>query len=155
MTTTQDIPRTVTEVAAELDIPAAGVHRRRLRRRALRRDVRLRQPVDGKRARAGRRVRRRRRRSRGRRRPRRVRVGRLVAARAEEAQATCCCASPQLIATHAEELALLETLDMGKPIRDARNVDMPLAADCIHWYGEAIDKIYDEVAPTDADRASC
>jgi acyl-CoA reductase-like NAD-dependent aldehyde dehydrogenase len=50
---------------------------------------------------------------------------------------------------HADELALLETLDMGKPIRDAQRVDVPLAAECIAYYGEAVDKVYDEVAPTD------
>ena len=54
-----------------------------------------------------------------------------------------------LIEQHADELALLETLDMGKPIRDARRVDVPLAAECIAYYGEAVDKVYDEVAPTD------
>ncbi|HTK22722.1 MAG TPA: aldehyde dehydrogenase [Gaiella sp.] len=53
-----------------------------------------------------------------------------------------------LMAEHAEELALLETVDMGKPIRDATNVDVPLAIECIGWYGEAIDKVYDEIAPT-------
>jgi len=37
---------------------------------------------------------------------------------------------------------------MGKPIRDSRAVDVPLAAECIAYYGEAIDKVYDEVAPT-------
>ena len=40
---------------------------------------------------------------------------------------------------------------MGKPIRDSRSVDVPLAAECIAYYGEAIDKIYDEVAPTGPD----
>ncbi len=55
----------------------------------------------------------------------------------------------ELIEEHADELALLETLDMGKPIRDARRVDVPLAAECIAYYGEAVDKVYDEVAPTD------
>ena len=55
----------------------------------------------------------------------------------------------ELIEENADELALLETLDMGKPIRDARNVDVPLAAQCISYYGEAVDKVYDEVAPTD------
>ena len=49
---------------------------------------------------------------------------------------------------HRDELALLETLDMGKPIRDARAVDVPLAAECIAYYGESIDKVYDEIAPT-------
>ena len=54
-----------------------------------------------------------------------------------------------LMEEHAEELALLETVDMGKPIRDAQRVDVPLAAECVAYYGEAIDKVYDEVAPTD------
>jgi acyl-CoA reductase-like NAD-dependent aldehyde dehydrogenase len=54
----------------------------------------------------------------------------------------------ELIREHRDELALLETLDMGKPIRDSRGVDVPLAAECIAYYGEAIDKVYDEVAPT-------
>src|SRR6202045_1180168 len=54
----------------------------------------------------------------------------------------------ELIRTHGDELALLETLDMGKPIGVSLNVDIPAAARCIEWYAEAIDKIYDEVAPT-------
>ena len=53
-----------------------------------------------------------------------------------------------LLDAHREELALLETLDMGKPIGDALAVDVPAAARCLRWCGEAIDKIYDEVAPT-------
>ncbi|TMM10774.1 MAG: aldehyde dehydrogenase [Actinobacteria bacterium] len=57
----------------------------------------------------------------------------------------------ELVREHRDELALLETLDMGKPIRDSRSVDVPLAAECIAYYGEAIDKIYDEVAPTGPD----
>ncbi|HXD05135.1 MAG TPA: aldehyde dehydrogenase [Burkholderiaceae bacterium] len=47
-----------------------------------------------------------------------------------------------------EELALLETLDMGKPIRESLNADVPAAARTIAWYAEAVDKIYDEIAPT-------
>lgn len=53
----------------------------------------------------------------------------------------------QLLA-HADELALMETLDMGKPIKYARSVDVNSAANCLRWYGEAVDKIYDEIAPT-------
>ncbi len=49
---------------------------------------------------------------------------------------------------HTEELALLETLDMGKPIADSLKVDVPGVARCLQWYAEAIDKVYDEVAPT-------
>ncbi|OYD82869.1 aldehyde dehydrogenase [Azospirillum brasilense] len=59
-----------------------------------------------------------------------------------------------LIAAHTEELALLETLDMGKPIRDSLAVDLPLSAQCIAWYAEAIDKLYDEIAPTAATAVS-
>lgn len=54
----------------------------------------------------------------------------------------------ELIEQHREELALLETLDMGKPIADSLAVDVPAAARAIRWSGEAIDKIYDEVAAT-------
>jgi len=53
-----------------------------------------------------------------------------------------------LIEQHAEELALLETLDMGKPISDSLNIDVSSASRSIRWSGEAIDKIYDEVAAT-------
>ena len=57
----------------------------------------------------------------------------------------------ELILKHTEELALLETLDMGKPIADSTRIDIPAAARCITWFAEAIDKIYDEVAPTGHD----
>ncbi|HDZ55612.1 MAG TPA: aldehyde dehydrogenase [Pseudomonas xinjiangensis] len=57
-----------------------------------------------------------------------------------------------VIEEHAEELALLETLDMGKPIKDALSVDIPGAARAIRWSGEAIDKLYDEVAATAHDQ---
>jgi 4-guanidinobutyraldehyde dehydrogenase/NAD-dependent aldehyde dehydrogenase len=56
-----------------------------------------------------------------------------------------------LLDAHAEELALLETLDMGKPIGDALAVDVPAASRAIRWSGEAVDKIYDEVAATPHD----
>src|SRR5262245_55196617 len=46
-----------------------------------------------------------------------------------------------------EELALLETLDMGKPIQYSLAVDVPACARCIAWYAEAVDKVYDEIAP--------
>ena len=54
----------------------------------------------------------------------------------------------ELVLKHTEELALLETLDMGKPISDSLKIDVPSAARCIQWYAEAVDKVYDEVAPT-------
>ncbi|MFY9477448.1 MAG: aldehyde dehydrogenase [Aquabacterium sp.] len=54
----------------------------------------------------------------------------------------------ELITQHKDELALLETLDMGKPIQYSLAVDVPAAARCIAWYAEAIDKVYGEIAPT-------
>ncbi|KWI47545.1 aldehyde dehydrogenase [Burkholderia pseudomultivorans] len=54
-----------------------------------------------------------------------------------------------LIRAHADELALLETLDAGKPIADTTTVDVPGAAYCVEWFAEAIDKFGGEVAPVD------
>lgn len=56
-----------------------------------------------------------------------------------------------LIREHLDELALVESLDVGKPISDALAVDVPSAAQCIEWYAEAIDKRYGEVSPTGED----
>ena len=53
-----------------------------------------------------------------------------------------------LLIAHGDELAMMETLDMGKPIKYARVVDVNSAANCIRWYAEAVDKVYDEIAPT-------
>jgi len=57
----------------------------------------------------------------------------------------------KLIDRHREELALLETLDVGKPISDTLHVDVPSAVRTIRWSGEAIDKVYDEIPPTPRD----
>jgi gamma-glutamyl-gamma-aminobutyraldehyde dehydrogenase len=57
----------------------------------------------------------------------------------------------ELMSSAREELALLESLDVGKPITNAFNGDIPSAIGCIQWYGEAIDKLYGEVAPTTSD----
>ncbi|MEM1386798.1 MAG: aldehyde dehydrogenase [Pseudomonadota bacterium] len=53
-----------------------------------------------------------------------------------------------LIRANLDEMALLDSLDMGKLVQDAVSVDAPGAAHFFQWYAEAIDKIYDEVAPT-------
>jgi 4-guanidinobutyraldehyde dehydrogenase/NAD-dependent aldehyde dehydrogenase len=53
-----------------------------------------------------------------------------------------------LVLANREELALLETLDMGKPIGASMNTDVPATANTLRWFGEAIDKVYDEIAPT-------
>lgn len=47
-----------------------------------------------------------------------------------------------------QELALLETLDVGKPISDSVSVDAPYCADCLQYYAEFADKLVDEIAPS-------
>ncbi len=49
---------------------------------------------------------------------------------------------------HADELALLETLDMGKPISDVRNIDLPEVQRTIRYFAECIDKIEGAVTHT-------
>jgi acyl-CoA reductase-like NAD-dependent aldehyde dehydrogenase len=56
-----------------------------------------------------------------------------------------------LVEEHRDELALLETLDTGKPIGDTTSVDATGAATTLRWYAEAADKLYGEVAPTGRD----
>jgi len=53
-----------------------------------------------------------------------------------------------LIDENSEELARIETLDVGKPISDTRSLDIPDSAATIRWHAEATDKLYDQVAPT-------
>ncbi len=53
-----------------------------------------------------------------------------------------------LMEANRNELGLLETLDVGKPITEAINTDVTIAADAIRWSAEAIDKLNDEVVPT-------
>jgi gamma-glutamyl-gamma-aminobutyraldehyde dehydrogenase len=54
----------------------------------------------------------------------------------------------ELIRADVERLALLETLDVGKPILNSINVDVASAAACIAYYAEFADKLYDEIAAT-------
>lgn len=57
----------------------------------------------------------------------------------------------ELMETHAQDLAILETIDMGKPIGDSISVDIPSSINTVRWYAEACDKVYDEIAPTGPD----
>jgi hypothetical protein len=57
----------------------------------------------------------------------------------------------ELIRADIERLALLETLDVGKPMHNSINVDVPNCADCIAYYAEFADKLVDEIAPTGPD----
>jgi len=54
----------------------------------------------------------------------------------------------KLITRNANELAVMESIDSGKPIYDCVNVDIPETIHCLKWHAEAIDKIYDQVAPS-------
>ena len=54
----------------------------------------------------------------------------------------------ELIRADVAHLALLETLDVGKVIGNSVAVDVPFCANCIQYYAEFADKLYDEVAPT-------
>ncbi|WP_316154980.1 aldehyde dehydrogenase [Cupriavidus sp. BIC8F] len=52
-----------------------------------------------------------------------------------------------LLEQHAHELAVMESLDSGKPIRECQNTDVPETIHTIRWHAELIDKIYDSTAP--------
>jgi gamma-glutamyl-gamma-aminobutyraldehyde dehydrogenase len=53
-----------------------------------------------------------------------------------------------IIEAHAHELALLETLDMGKPISDVLNIDLPEVLRTVRYFAECIDKIEGAVTHT-------
>lgn len=53
-----------------------------------------------------------------------------------------------IIEQHRMELALLETMNMGKPISNSMD-DVGYCLNSIRWYAEVIDKLYDQIAPTD------
>jgi gamma-glutamyl-gamma-aminobutyraldehyde dehydrogenase len=59
-----------------------------------------------------------------------------------------------LMEAEIDRLALLESLDSGKPLSDARNVDVPLAIGSVRYYAEALDKVYGEVGPEHPSRIS-
>jgi gamma-glutamyl-gamma-aminobutyraldehyde dehydrogenase len=56
-----------------------------------------------------------------------------------------------LIEANTDELATLDALEGGKPITDTREVDLPETVKTFRWYAEAIDKVFDAVAPTGPD----
>jgi gamma-glutamyl-gamma-aminobutyraldehyde dehydrogenase len=57
----------------------------------------------------------------------------------------------KLMTRNARELAVMESLDSGKTIYDCETVDVPETIHCLKWHAEAIDKIYDQVAPASDD----
>ncbi|MHA6345666.1 aldehyde dehydrogenase [Roseivivax sp. CAU 1761] len=56
-----------------------------------------------------------------------------------------------LIEENGTELAVLESLDSGKPISDCLSIDIPETANCLRWHGEAQDKLYGQIAPSAPD----
>jgi aldehyde dehydrogenase (NAD+) len=52
-----------------------------------------------------------------------------------------------LIEEEADELAALESLDNGKPIRDSKAADLPLTIDCLRYYAGYADKIHGQTIP--------
>ena len=53
----------------------------------------------------------------------------------------------KLMMRNRHELAVLESLDSGKPIQDCATIDLPEAIHTLKWHAEATDKIYDRSAP--------
>lgn len=53
-----------------------------------------------------------------------------------------------LVEANSEELATLDALEAGKPITDCRDIDLPDTVKTFRWYAEAIDKVFDAIAPT-------
>ena len=59
-----------------------------------------------------------------------------------------------LMERETETLAVLESLDVGKPIANALEGDIPQAIRTLRYYAEALDKVYGEVGPETQDRFS-
>ncbi|WEK61459.1 MAG: aldehyde dehydrogenase family protein [Candidatus Microbacterium colombiense] len=57
----------------------------------------------------------------------------------------------QRIHDNAEELALTISLEMGKPVREALQTELRAVVNCFRWYGEAADKVLDEMPVTAPD----
>jgi len=57
----------------------------------------------------------------------------------------------QLIEENKTELAVLESLESGKPISECELTDLPETIVTIKWHAEAIDKMYDQISPANAD----
>ena len=57
----------------------------------------------------------------------------------------------KLMTRNRRELAVMESLESGKPIRDCELIDIPEAINTIKWHAEAVDKLYDQTAPAGDD----
>ena len=52
-----------------------------------------------------------------------------------------------LILEHGDEIARLETLDNGKPIFESRQIDIPMVANCFHYFSGWTTKLAGETLP--------
>ncbi|WP_338498461.1 aldehyde dehydrogenase [Pseudomonas sp. WP18] len=57
----------------------------------------------------------------------------------------------KLLEDNRHELAVLESLDSGKPVRECQCVDVPDTIHTLRWHAEVIDKLYDHTAPVGND----
>lgn len=57
----------------------------------------------------------------------------------------------KLVKRHRHELAVLESLESGKPIRECAATDVPETWRCLEWHAEATDKLYGQVSPSGDD----
>lgn len=57
----------------------------------------------------------------------------------------------KLILRHRHELAVIESLESGKPIHECQLTDIPETVHCLQWHAEATDKLYDQVSPSGDD----
>jgi aldehyde dehydrogenase (NAD+) len=51
------------------------------------------------------------------------------------------------IVAHVDEFAYLETIDIGKPISESRNIDVPFVAELFHYYAGWANKFHGETIP--------
>ena len=54
----------------------------------------------------------------------------------------------RLIEKNQHELAVLESLESGKPISECQMTDLPETISALKWHAEAADKIYDQISPS-------
>lgn len=57
----------------------------------------------------------------------------------------------KLILRHRHELAVMESLESGKPISECQQTDIPETVHCLQWHAEATDKLYDQISPSGDD----
>ena len=57
----------------------------------------------------------------------------------------------KLMTRHRNTLAVLESLESGKPIKDCQDIDVPETLHCLSWHAEAADKMYDQLSPSGDD----